>query len=393
MAIFVEPLDVWVFRDGRPFSAGEDHHAKSVFPPSPFTVQGALRSKVLTERCGNLEKYAGRNGASSCPVCGDAAECPLRAEVGTPTDPKPFRLRHVLPARERDGSPLNYFPLPRHVVFLKGTEQAKFLRLLVDRDYTGLPAGLQPLGVFDAQPVEYRETWVDAETLEKLLHGDVSVFDGLRRVPTRGPEGILEEESRVGIALQRGRKTSESGKFFIVDALRLHESWGLSLGFDGLFSLPKQGFLDIGGEGRAGRYRSITDVVWPAHPKVEDIARDRQFLIYFVSPTFFGGNDSPWTWKPSFLKNGLDGTLPGSATTVRLVAAAVGPALRISGWELGGGDRGGRPRPMRPAVPAGSVYFFELVSGRTEDVAALHATNLADWGTEFGFGLALIGRW
>lgn len=388
--IFLEPLDVWVFRDGRPFSAGEDHHAKSVFPPSPFTVQGALRSKVLVENCGNLDKYAERDGGPACPKCGSALECPLREEVGSPGNPGPFRLRYVLPAYQINSSLTTYFPLPRHVVRVKGKTSWHFLCPQQGAEVTGLPAGLRPLGVAGAEPVEHLEGWVDAPTLQTLLEGEI--LQGLDPIRTRGENGILVEEPKVGIGLQRGRRTAQSGQFFIVDALRLQDDWGLAISFTGLPSLPVQGFLDIGGEGRAGHYQTISDIQWPALP-AEHIGRERRFLLYFVSPALFGSDTARWTWKPSFLGDQLTGTLPGAKTRVRLVAAAIGSPLRVSGWELGRGGRGGQPRPMRPAVPAGSVYFFELIDGPGGDVFSVHGQTMTDWGAEFGFGLALVGRW
>lgn len=390
MAIFLEPLDVWVFRDGHPFSAGDDHHARCVFPPSPFTVQGALRSKVLTERCGNLDKYAGRQDASSCPVCGPAPVCPVRDEVGTPGEAGPFRLRWVLPARTVNGVLSTYFPLPGHAVRTKEVRKWCLLRPYEGAGFTVLPGGLRPLGVMATEPVEHPGGWVEASVLERLLRGEVP--QELQTVSMRGDDGILAEEPRVGIGLDRGRGTVKSGRFFIVEALRLQKGWGLAVSFDGLPSLPRNGFLDIGGEGRAARYQTVQEVQWWPAPAGE-IGKERRFLLYFIAPVLFGGGSSRCGWKPGFLDDDLIGSIPGSGTRVRLVAAAIGSPLRISGWELGVGSRGGRPRPMRPAVPAGSVYFFEIVDGPVEPVIALQGQTVTDWGSEFGFGLALVGRW
>jgi CRISPR-associated protein Cmr3 len=390
MAIFLEPLDVWVFRDGRPFSAGEDHHAKSVFPPSPFTVQGALRSKVLIERCGNLDKYAGRNGGASCPVCGGAPECPIRQEIGTPGHAGPFHLRYVLPAKRTDSALTVYFPLPRHLVRVKGEERWQLLQPLESPGMTSLPTGLRSLSTIGAKPVEHPDGWIDDMTLKNLLWNELP--EGLKVIGTRGENGILEEEPRVGIALQHKRKSAESGRFFIVDALRLRDDWGLAIGFEGLPSLPQRGLLDIGGEGRAARYETIQEMAWPPAQRAE-IVQARRFLLYFVSPALFSSGASRWTWKPSFLGSDLTGTLPYTQTRIRLVAAAIGSPLRISGWELGAGGRGGQPRPMRSAVPAGSVYFFEIMDGPVEPVLAQHGHAITDWGAEYGFGLTLVGRW
>lgn len=392
MDIFLEPLDVWVFRDGRPFSAGEDHHARCVFPPSPFTVLGALRSKVLTERCGNLDKYAGRDGASSCPVCGPAPSCPVREEIGTPGSAGSVRLHYVLPGRkgEGGGSVTTYLPLPRHVVRTKESKEWRLLRPEAAGGHTGLPSGLRPLAATGAEPIEHPASWVKGSTLEELLRGRVP--ESFEAVPLHGKDGILEEEPRVGIGLRAGKRTTEAGRFFIVDALRLREGWGLAVSFDGLPSLPRAGLLDIGGEGRSACYDTAPGAKWPPAPG-EAIVKEQRFLLYFIMPALFRNGESRWTWKPSFLGDDLIGALPDQGARVRLVAAAVGSPVKISGWELGAGGRGGRPRPMLPAVPAGTVYFFEILDGPAESVLSLHGRTVTDWGAEFGFGLALVGGW
>ncbi|MFN4181002.1 MAG: type III-B CRISPR module-associated Cmr3 family protein, partial [Armatimonadota bacterium] len=58
MELLIKPIDVWLFRDGRPFAAGEDHEATTIFPPTPFTLQGAIRTKVLTDRGVDLTEFA-----------------------------------------------------------------------------------------------------------------------------------------------------------------------------------------------------------------------------------------------------------------------------------------------------------------------------------------------
>jgi CRISPR-associated protein Cmr3 len=46
MRIFIEPTEPLLFRTGRPFTAGENTFAESIFPPTPETLQGALRATI-----------------------------------------------------------------------------------------------------------------------------------------------------------------------------------------------------------------------------------------------------------------------------------------------------------------------------------------------------------
>ena len=43
------PDDVLFFRDGKPSSRGDDHYLRSLFPPYPSTLYGALRTRRLLD--------------------------------------------------------------------------------------------------------------------------------------------------------------------------------------------------------------------------------------------------------------------------------------------------------------------------------------------------------
>src|SRR5262245_50562932 len=45
--IFLQPQDVWMFRDAKPFSAGDGFIARSQFPPNPQSIQGAIRTHAI----------------------------------------------------------------------------------------------------------------------------------------------------------------------------------------------------------------------------------------------------------------------------------------------------------------------------------------------------------
>ena len=48
MRLFIEPVESLLFRTGRPFDAGQDSFAESLFPPTPETLQGAVRATIAT---------------------------------------------------------------------------------------------------------------------------------------------------------------------------------------------------------------------------------------------------------------------------------------------------------------------------------------------------------
>lgn len=102
----------------------------------------------------------------------------------------------------------------------------------------------------------------------------------------------------------------------------------------------------------------------------ERLRTARYVRMYLATPAQFTHG-----WRPGWLceknQNGsrsLEGTPPGlEGLTLRLMAAAVPRRVPVSGWNLRYSQRG--PRPVRWCVPAGAVYFFEVVTGEPSILA------------------------
>jgi hypothetical protein len=102
--IFIEPEDVWFFRDARAFVKGGGYStAKIIFPPSPQTVTGALRSLILGNYP-NLDMTKFETGADK----------DLYRRIGKPGDLGPeFCLRGPFFARRLGDDILCYTQLPK----------------------------------------------------------------------------------------------------------------------------------------------------------------------------------------------------------------------------------------------------------------------------------------
>jgi CRISPR-associated protein Cmr3 len=112
----------------------------------------------------------------------------------------------------------------------------------------------------------------------------------------------------------------------------------------------------------------------------------RRFLLYLATSALF--TQDP-LWLPDFIDpDSLTGTRDGVTLRVRAVAAA--RPVPIGGWDLANNQ----PRPMRLAVPAGSVYWCEALDGTGQDVMeAFHGQCLSSMFAEIGFGQTFVGRW
>jgi CRISPR-associated protein Cmr3 len=96
-------------------------------------------------------------------------------------------------------------------------------------------------------------------------------------------------------------------------------------------------------------------------------------------------------WLPGWLGDDLTGSPPGlPAVRIKLTAAAVDRWQPYSGWAMA---RKHGQRAIRRLVPAGAVYWFELIAGWGEDIADLWLQPISDDPADRndGFGMVLPG--
>lgn len=374
---FLDPLDVLLFRDGRPRVTGDSHVMKGAFPPPPSALYGAFRSALLA-----------RAGARFSPA---DAEAPFRGlpddvarAVGDPRAPGTLTLERVHLAR-RDGATTPLFPAPLDLVRPKDeARKAERLRLVPVDDgnvRTSLPAGLRPLGVpGETAFVEPLRGWLDADAFTAYLRGDVA---GLRLHAEAEEAAPYATEPRTSVMLNDTRGTAADGMLYTTDFTRLRPGYGLAVRVAGAPGLGERGLLRLGAEQRPVAYEA-TSLLEPDYEAVRP-ALEGRFRLVLASPAPFASG-----WRPDFVEDDLTGTFSGCR--VRLVGAAVGRYEHVGGWDL----VARRPKPAQRAAPAGSVYFFERLDGDPAALAAAHGRSLfpsGDGRARCGLGLAYIGAY
>ncbi len=392
--IFIEPLDVLLFRDGKPFTGGEDHLARSVFPPPPSTVYAAVRSHLLSHRFGRFEAF--REGRDVPPE--------LAEEIGSPNDFGTLELRRLLVARKRESADAPqraisvelFYPLPSDVAEVKGSGQLVLLKPVEQFPVrTNLPPGLQHLWLHRDVPLEAASGWLTERGMQRYLEDDahssdaffapqeVITGDGVR-------EAIFTREERTGIARDRARRSVREGLLYSVEYVRLKSGLGFFAEFGGTKLLPESGVINLGGDRRPAHYRPAQVSALALDGIKQRIGERRRFKIVLTTPALFEHG-----WRPGWID---ERTLEGSRDSVRvkLVAVALGKPIGIGGFDL----VRQHPKPVHRFVPAGSVYFFELLEGDEEAVAeAFHEKSVSENSETFpetarqGFGHSLIGAW
>jgi len=358
--VVIKPVDVWLFRDGKPFTAGEDHDAGTVFPPSPFTLQGAIRAKVLAEKGTDFSQFASQKQPDP--------------DVGYGDNFGKLRLRGPILVRRSGNSWERLIPMPADVV-----KVGDVFALLKPQDLpfkTNLPDKVQLLWAKGKRVKEVRG-WLPESEWEGYLRGEA---------PKEAVDGgtLFEFEPRFGIAIDRTKQTTQVQMLYRATFVRLKDSAALWAEVEGV-QLEPQGFLRFGGEGRGATYEEVEPLrdLTSYSPEV-----GKRFKVVLVAPAWFSGGWQPESgdWSKIFGKQ------------VRLVAVALQRPQKFGGFDLAKG----KPKPIRNFVPAGSVYFFETDEpfqlpksfAFTETPDEIREANGdANAWANIGFGFALVGVW
>jgi len=350
--LFLQPEDVWLFRDGRPFSAGSDYRAQSLFPPMATTVQGMLRSYHLVVQgidLGNKAAIADAVGTAACYPSGFQVRGPFLACQESEDGRVAFH---------------RYYPLPEDAVGGEGCFQALTPISPPNGVSTCCPT---PHLLWDPSPPRKREKewWLCEDELALYLQGEfATAVDG---------EQLYEREARFGIGQDAMRHTTAQGLLFEVQYIRPRDGVGLYIEVEGLPGWPAAGVLCAGGENRAGRFQQIEAEALPTSPD----PLPQRFKLYFATPTYFGQGWVPDDWG-QFIRGDIE-----------LKCAAIGRYRSFGGFDLAADAGHARAhKASRRYVPAGSVYFFES-SGK----ARLEAESISDDPAPIGWGQVFVGQW
>lgn len=375
----IRPQAPLVFRTGRPF--GATGGGETLPFPLPGTVAGALRTAWAEQQPQRPDYAALRERLCAAEVAG-----PLAAVIAA------------------DGHVEPLLPRPADALYLGSGKDMQLWRLqpheLPQDSGCDLPDGLLPVLLDPAapkgKPSKEAPAFWRAPVLAEWLAGNKpagpAAQHGIRALPV---------ESRTHVALRADTWASDAGRLFQSAGLdfgaRRDEAGGWQAES---YALLARSSLDLdpalrrlGGEGRLAHIAPSS--IWPQPPAglFDAIAETRRLRLVLATPALFAGG-----WRPAWLDDRLEGSPPDRpGLRLKLRAAAVERWQAVSGWDMaaGKGGKGGQPRAVRRLVPAGAVYWFDLLEGDAGALAALWLTPLADDPQDCrdGYGLALPGCW
>lgn len=402
----IQPRDPLICRDGRPFDAGL--RGRSLDWPYPSVVIGTARTSLIDP----ADFHA--DGSISVE---------LAQQLLT------VQQRGPLPAwRDGDGPWKLAFPAPADVLAESIAPHDPSDEDRKSRLHPLRPATLSAGGGVDspdrftgewrpamaAQPPDGKPPkglprfWKHGTFLRWLGHAGSSAIELNHRMDgVQGPA----RELRTHVSINAASQTAADGALFStegldfgrpVDANFTGADNGPEMALASEFTLPDGfrpdrlcGLIPVGGERRMAIWQESESPGLFDNFRPEGLTRrvlqSRHLRLVLLTPAWFHhGWLAEWMRQERFL-------LPdGSTLPLTLVSAVVPRFAPISGWDL----LLRQPKPTRFLAPAGSVYFFKLGEGVTEQ--QIEQLWLRPVGEEpeagrslanDGFGLAVYGVW
>ena len=407
---FLRPLEPLFFGEPHPFNAGETHYARSLFPPSPMTMQGIVRTQLLraAHPALDLDDWSESARRERADLVGSSGRLP-----------DGWRIQAPLPAEiKKDAAGVEslhpWAPAPRFLYSSTDRGNRVFPGMIISSEQPAmndLEPALEPEMKHDLMiggPDEEQypgplNGWVDPGNLWWALSGKGSWRQ--QGFAPLVPPFVKTTQRQPGIALDQGTNTARDGMLYLLEHLRFSAASGFWGHFSG--SLDRRIRLrtlsrGVGGAGRKGRLIAFEDAP-QLEPRWRDLLAGRHlplqpenqalFWLYLLTPARM--RKEPDT-------GGHDQILPGvglqteslpAGTALKCRAALTGRPITLGGMDTAMG----RTRPNHAYVPAGSAWLIEIKAGndqqRREILEKLNNTHLLGDAREarFGFGHTLVG--
>lgn len=379
--VFITPQDVWMFRDNKPFAAGQSFVARSMFPPTPQTVQGFLRTQYLESRNVDFKAY-GRGEVDSAKQ--DIGYTP---EKGQPTLGK-LRIAGAFIARKTGDNLERLFRPPLDVQFKpdaphpdgnKKVTHGTFRQFIVGdvpNYQTNLFEGWRPLippiiPDSDDKKWDAPTGWLTEDAFQAYLAGNIASHHTL--IPNHE---VYVMEERPGIALETARRTTRESHFYHAQFVRPNDNVGLLVGSSIEIFQEAHGSVMIGGESRFGDFDTRVN-----EPSSLHLHTNGNLRVVLLTPAYFDDG-----WQPN--SGGDWSQWVGGGT---LVSAAIGKPQHISGWDVAHN----RPKPLRHYLPVGSVFFFENADWQNRPFTQTPTDESQDetYFGAMGYGQVALGTW
>jgi CRISPR-associated protein Cmr3 len=388
-AFLVEPLESVFFGPPRSFSAGEAHRADSIFPPSPFTFQGLIRSQLLrsVDPPLDLDDWSASAREDRAQLVGGPDSLPAGWQLQGP-----FPARRVPaddPAGEEWVEP--WVPTPRFVrrhqprpVSVRPVVSTHLGFNDLEDDIAGEPFLLCGQPDLESEH-ELLGGWLGPSNLYAALAG-ADKWNARHYSPSLPP--FVWQEQQPGLAIDPDTGTAHAGMLYFLSSLRFRYRTGLLGNLSGSLDdrlLPSALTASVGSAGRKGRLVSFTpaESFHPDWSRVmagdylpAEVTEEDTFWLVTLTPVRLPGAPVQFELRVTARDNARP----------RILAALTGRPVTLGGYQMATGQG----RPNRLYVPAGSAWLIRIDGGtpesRAEVLRQLHNAHRMGDPNEAGFG-------
>lgn len=319
--------DTLFFRDGRPFTMGEDTAAEGFFPPPPSVIYGALRTAYMSSEMNKNKELD---------------------DLITESDT--LHIHGICLENENE----LYLPMPNDLVVSESNkEQAKRLKFAKTNNISSNQTIDMLINTSNEKVVEGTFLLSLMDFQEYLTKPNKKTF------PCINLSDWVLQETKIGIGRSNETHIAGDGMLYRMRQQRLKTEKGevkIIVNFD-MPNFPTEGvnWLQLGGERKAVSVKN-SDYYAPSLPTIDK----EVFKIYLSTPAIFTKG-----WMPSF------------GSSVNIIAAAIGKPIHLGGFDV----QAGKPKPMLQAVPAGSVYYLkaESVAKAQELAQKIHGKSISEF--------------
>ena len=365
----IKPLDPLISRDARQFGAGSPMH------PLNWLANTAIAGAVRTVLWKNSESPASRETLEALKKVAVKGNFPIL-----------------------DGK--IYFPRPFDII-----KSANDIYQITPGEFPHDSGANMPLdGLMpsfpdaeeDFKPEKLNAFWEKDLMIHWLIHGKKD-FTLDNRLTLPAPS----HDERVHASIDTSTGTARDGMLFSTTGLDFIHMNGdgktfeperfsqeeISIDIDDS-NLPARFVAPLGGERRLAEFSRHDEdsSLWECPEDFPVI--DGNLRLVLATPAMFAKGWIPdWLDEPT-----LSGKIPGTDITAKLISAVTERWQPVSGWSYERGMTG--PKPMRRAVPSGSVYFLRITGGSL-DAKSLWLKSICTGEKDIndGFGLILPGKW
>lgn len=388
--IFVEPLDVLMFRSERPFVVRETHIAKTgVISPSNF--EGAIKSSIFFDFCKEkgysptkFQRIKDRRGEEGEEgfikrILEEAKKDKdlenILKLIGHPALGKSEQLIVRGAFFANKGEFIEHFPMPNDII-KEDKEKGKTIKLQpsesIKRHVDDEELSLM---LSECVHVKSMDGFMKFNELERYLNGETPKA---RKIKYRSEEVNKPyfKETRTGIQLKKGRKKTEEGAIYTAEFLRLIENWGFIVWYEVYGKeLPEKRIMRLGGEGRGATFEKLYDRNLDFSRLIDKINEEKKFKLYLATSSLFADG-----WKPPI--NLLERVF---GVRLNLISALPGKPVYIGGYDFALN----KEKPLRKWVNSGAVYYFRF-EGEIKRDLPLPIKILEE---NIDMRCAFIGRW